>query len=110
MHNFHQMFLKEASQVGFKPDVSANKEKNQAPDRADTTVIALGVFYDTESWTWKYNDDKLAIILNALADLEGGKCLTLEQLRSLSGKLNSIIFMLEGAARHVLIKGQILNF
>ena len=62
MHNFHQMFLKEASQVGFKPDVSANKEKNQAPDRADTTVIALGVFYDTESWTWKYNDDNCVII------------------------------------------------
>ena len=94
VHNFHRMFLKEATQVGFRPDVSANKEKNQAPE---TTVIALGVFYDTESWTWKYNDDKLAIILNALADLEGGKCLTLEQLRSLSGKLNSILFMLEGA-------------
>ena len=91
---FHGIFLQEASKVGFRPDMSSNKEKNQAPE---TTVIALGVWYDTVSWTWRYNDDKLAIILNSLHALERGERLTLEQMQSLAGKLQAVIFMLEGA-------------
>ena len=93
VNSFHRIFLEEAAKTGFRPDLSAHKEKNQAPE---TTVIALGVWYDTVAWTWRYNEDKLAFILNSLLALERGQRLSLEHMQSLAGKLQAIIFMLEG--------------
>ena len=94
VHKFHKLFIEEAAFVGFRPDLTDNKEKNQAPE---TTAVALGVGFDTVAWTFGYNADKLAVILNTLARLERGEELELEQMQSLAGKLNAIRFMIEGS-------------
>ena len=90
VHRFHEVFTREADWVGFKPDKSSNREKNQAPD---TEVIALGVRFNTRNWTWGYSEEKLAVILHALYSLEVGSRLQRSEMESLAGKLNAIKFM-----------------
>ena len=90
---FHEVFLEEAAKVGLRADLSDNRDKNQEPD---TKVMALGVSYDTEKWEWGFSEGRLAIILDGLRRVEGGERLTLEEMESPVGKLNSISFLVEG--------------
>ena len=44
--------MEEARIAGFRPDLTSNGEKNQPPM---TIVTAIGVGFNTESWTWLYS-------------------------------------------------------
>ena len=90
---FNDLFLEEAEKVGFRPDISSNRDKNQEPD---TEVTALGVIFDTVKWEWGFSDQRLAIILNTLSRIEQGERLTRVEMESLVGKLNAVKFMVEG--------------
>ena len=95
---FLSIFKLEADRVGFRRDTSLNREKNQEPA---TTVVALGIHYDTVNWTWGYNEDRLALILRDLARIEAGELITKQDMERLTGKLVAVRFLVEGGHFYV---------
>ena len=90
---FFTNYKEEAEKAGFKLDKSGNRDKVQPPD---TKCTALGVEFDTVSWTWKYKADKLARILHTLAGLARGEALQYSELQSIAGKLIDVRFLVRG--------------
>ena len=100
IHSFFNNYLKEAENVGIKLDQSGNREKVQPPD---TTVTALGVQFDTVSWTWKYKKEKLIKILHTLDDIRQGKEMEFRQIQSIVGKLIDVRFLVKGGRYNMLL-------
>ena len=88
-------YLRVAEEVGVKlPVPDEDKTKVQSPA---TTVLALGMHFDTENWTVKCPELKVARILHLVRKgLVDGKLLAGE-LASLSGMLVDKLFLLRGA-------------
>ena len=69
-----------ASKKGVRLDKSGNRAKCQGPD---TTVIALGVIFNTKNWKWRMDYENAAILLcdinraisNPETDLKENECL-----------------------------------
>ena len=108
--NFYNTYVKEAETVGIRLDSSGNKEKAQPPDKR---VVALGIEYDTDTWTLSYNKDKSARLLQTIGELS----LNLHHLptdsketkarQSLAGKLLHMASITPGASTHL---SHILNW
>ena len=47
---FYDQFKATAEQIGWRLDKSGKTTKGQSPE---TTVVALGVHFDTETWNWR---------------------------------------------------------
>ena len=94
VHDFFKAYISLAAEVGVRlPEVNLDKTKVQSPD---TTVTALGLEYDTVSWSVKCPEQKLGRMLLSLR-----KCLvegftTAGELASLMGKILDKVFLLEG--------------
>ena len=85
VHKFFHAYINLAEEVGIRlPEVNVDKTKVQSPQ---TTVTALGLEYDTVSWTVKCPEDKLGRLLQDLRRcLEEGSA-TAAELASLVGKI-----------------------
>ena len=92
---FFKAYLRVAEEIGVKlPAPDVDKTKVQSPA---TTVQALGMNFDTEEWTVKCPELKVArILLLVRKGLVDGVLLAGE-LASLSGMLVDKLFLLEGA-------------
>ena len=96
---FFAKYKEEARRVGFKLDSSGNRDKVQPPD---TVCTALGVEFDTVSWTWRYKEDKMARILNTLSDLQKEDEVEFGTLQSITGKLIDVKFLVRGGKFNIL--------
>ena len=94
VHGFFKAYISVAKEVGVRlPEVDLDKTKVQSPA---TTVTALGLEYDTVSWSVRCPEEKLGRMLQSLR-----KCLvegftTAGELASLMGKILDKAFMVEG--------------
>ena len=99
VHACFMAYLRVAEEVGVRlsaPDV--DKTKVQSPA---TTVVALGMHFDTEEWTVTCPELKVARILSLVRKgLVEGKLLAGE-LASLSGMLVDKLFLIRGARFHI---------
>ena len=77
VHEFHRRFLEEAFDVGFRPDVSNNRETNLEPMNS---VVSLEIKYDI-NWTWTYSEERLSVIINTLWRLENREKLTKTEIQ-----------------------------
>ncbi len=79
---FYDQFRATAEQIGLRLDKSGNRAKCQPPA---TTVIALGVHFNTESWTWRVDEEKGARLLHDIDDILKGNSATLKKRESIVG-------------------------
>ena len=96
---FFNNYKREAEKVGFRLDNSGNRDKVQPPD---TVCTALGVEFDTKSWTWKYKEDKLARILSTLDEIQRRESVEFGTLQSITGKLIDVRFLVRGGKFNIL--------
>ena len=85
--------------MGFRLDKSGNRDKVQPPD---TVVTALGVEFDTKSWTWKYKEDKLARVLYTLEEIQREDSVDFGTIQSITGKLIDVRFLVSGGKYNML--------
>lgn len=87
-------YLQLAKRVGVRllePDV--DKSKLQSPA---TTVLALGMEFDTEAWEVRCPEGKLGRLLHALRCMMSAGVTTAGELASLTGQIVDKAFLLEG--------------
>ena len=96
---FFSNYKKEAARVGFRLDSSGSRDKVQPPD---TVCTALGVEFDTKTWTWRYKQDKLARILNTLSEIQKGERVEFGTLQSITGKIIDVKFLVRGGRFNIL--------
>jgi hypothetical protein len=101
---FYDQFRATAEQIGLRLDKSGNRAKCQPPA---TTVIALGVHFDTESWTWKVDEEKGTRLLHDIDDILKGNSATLKKRESIVGKILDMSHLLQ-SSKHML--GPIFDF
>ena len=82
VHAFYVMYMEEAAKVGFRLDYSGNRNKVQPPDNFFT---ALGVEICTNTFTWSYKADKLALILNTMNEMVEREEMEFTSLQSVMG-------------------------
>ena len=99
VHRFYENYVAEADKVGIKLDKSGNREKVQPPD---TTVIALGVMFDTVKWEWRIKPERLAHIFNVLEKIEQGCDHEFHDMQSIVGKLIDIRVLVRGGKFNLL--------
>ena len=80
---FYDQFRAMAEQIGLRLDKSRNRAKCQPPE---TTVIALGVHFDTEAWTWKVDEEKGTRLLHDIDNILKGNTTSLKKRESIVGK------------------------
>ena len=78
--------------MGLRADQSDNKARNQV---LETTVMALGVHFDTVKLEWHFNDKTISLILSDLLRVEKGESSALLEMQSLSAKLNLVSHLFE---------------
>ena len=66
VESFDRTYIEVADKLGI---VLASRDDPDKSFSATTKGQVLGIWYDSESWTWWISDEKLAIILNTLKDL-----------------------------------------
>ena len=96
---FHQIYLEEAKKLGIMLDDSGNQEKQQEPSN---TVVALGVHFDSSTWTWGFKPDKLAAILNSLKEVSVSATIDAKSIESLTVKLIDIRTLVPGGKFNLL--------
>ena len=96
---FHQTFVDEAKILGIRLDSSGNDDKQQEPK---TTVVALGVQFNTKSWTWGFKEDKLSRILHTLDSIRNCQTIPHKEMESITGKLNDVRFLVQGGKYNML--------
>ena len=106
VYAFFEKYKEEAAKVGFKLDTSGNRDKVQPPD---TVVTALGVEFDTVTFTWRYKADKLARILHTLHAIVSEEEMEYEMLQSIAGKLIDVRFLVRGGRYNLLFFLQAAN-
>ena len=90
---FFRNYLAKASEVGFKIDATGNTDKVQPPH---TTCTALGVVFNTETWTWSLKPDKLARMNQSLVKIMQGEEMEYQEMQSIIGKLIDIKSLVQG--------------
>ena len=96
---FFNTYIEEAGKVGFRLDESGNRDKLQPPD---TVCTALGVEFDTKSWTWRFKEDKMSRILCSLGEITSSDSVEFRALQSLTGKLMDVKFLVPGGRFNLL--------
>jgi hypothetical protein len=96
---FHRTYLEEALKVGIRLDQSRSKEKQQEPG---TSVVALGVRFDTQSWTWGLKPEKMARILISLDEIRRVDRISLKEIESITGKLTNVKTLVAGGKYNML--------
>ena len=91
--------MEEAAKVGIVLDDSGNAEKQQIPSE---TVTALGVYFDTRSWTWGFKEGKLPRILHTLNKVKESEVMDRKELESITGKLGDVKFLVPGGKFNML--------
>jgi hypothetical protein len=66
VEKFDRAYIEVAEKLGV---VLASRDDPEKSFSATTRGQVLGIWYDSESWTWWIGDEKLAIILNMLKEL-----------------------------------------
>ena len=95
VHKFFTAYLELAEEVGVRlPPPDVDKTKCQSPA---TSVLALGMEFDTSSWEMRCPEFKLARMLHALRQCLAGEEMTCGALASLVGQLQDKMVMLEAA-------------
>ena len=94
VHAFFKAYVALAEEVGVRlPPVDVDKTKIQSPQ---TTVVALGMEFDTVAWTVKCPEDKLGRMLHPMKKVLTSGFATAAELTSLVGKILDKAFMIEG--------------
>ena len=101
---FYDQFRATAEQIGLRLDKSGNRAKCQPPE---TTVIALGVHFDTEAWTWKVDEEKGTRLLHDIDNILKGNTTSLKKRESIVGKILDMSQLLQ-SSKHML--GPIFDF
>ena len=104
LRSFYDQYRSTADQIGVKLDKSGNKAKCQPPD---TTIVALGVHFDTEAWTWKVDHEKGARLLHDIESTLDGNETDVKQRERIVGKLLNMSLLIE-FSKHRL--GPIFDF
>ena len=95
VHACFKAYLKLAKEIGVRlPEPDLDKSKVQSPA---TTVLALGMEFDTSTWMMKCPELKVARILHLVRRGLADGVLTAGEVASLSGMLVDKLFLLEGA-------------
>ena len=95
----YQAYLRLAKEVGVKlPAPDVDKTKVQSPA---TTVLALGMEFNTEDWTVKCPEPKVGRILHLVRRALAVGFLPAGELASLAGQLVDKLFLLPGARFHI---------
>lgn len=97
--DFYNVYVKEAEAVGIRLDASDNPDKQQRPAH---TVTALGVQFNTVTWTWGLKEDKLLRILHSLTSLQAGNLVDHKTLESITGKLVDVKSLVPGGKFNLL--------
>ena len=99
VYKFFEAYVALAAELGVRlPPVNVDREKIQSPQ---SSVVALGMFFDTCSWEVKCPEFKLGRILHTVRQGLAEGCLPAGELHSLVGQLQDKLFMLEGARFHM---------
>lgn len=99
VYKFFESYVALAAELGVRlPPVNVDRDKIQSPH---TTVVALGMMFDTCSWEVKCPELKLGRILHVVRQGLAEGCLSAAELHSLIGQLQDKLFMLEGARFHM---------
>ena len=81
---FDSVFYQVAGKLGIKLAPRVDPEKSFGPN---CSGLVLGIFYDTNSWTWALNHEKLSRLLHDLKEFLTVDSLPQERVWSLVGKL-----------------------
>ena len=84
LRDFYDQYRQTAAQIGLRLDKSGNRAKCQPPE---TTIIALGVHFDTEAWTWRMDAEKGARLLHEIESILEGNTATIKQRERIVGKI-----------------------
>lgn len=84
LDRFDAMFYLIADKLGIKLAPREDPEKSFAPS---SSGLVLGIFYDTSTWTWALNHEKLSRLLHDLKDFLIADSLPQDRVWSLVGKL-----------------------
>ena len=99
VYKFFEAYVKLAEEVGVRlPPVNVDKSKIQSPQ---TTVVALGMEFDTVSWQVRCPELKLGRILHAVRQGLAVGSVPAAEWHSLVGQLQDKLFMVEGARFHM---------
>ena len=74
------------------------------PDKSfgpSTSGTVLGVFYNTEDWTWGIPSKKLTLILRSIAQFLASKSVKQGEMWSLLGKIQNVRALVPGGRFHV---------
>ena len=95
VHKFFRAYIELAEEVGVRlPPPDEDKTKCQSPA---TSVLALGMEFDTISWEMRCPEFKLGRMLHALRQCLADGTITSGELASLVGQLQDKMIMLEAA-------------
>ena len=95
VYKFHRAYLELAEEVGVRlPPPDVDKSKCQSPA---TSVLALGMEFDTVAWEMRCPEFKLGRMLHALRQCLAAGTTTGGELASLVGQLKDKMVMLEAA-------------
>ena len=96
---FFESYVALAAELGVKlPPVNVDRDKIQSPQ---TSVVALGMLFDTCSWEVKCPELKLGRILHTVRRGLAEGHIPAAEFHSLVGQLQDKLFMLEGARFHM---------
>ena len=98
LRDFYNQYRATAAQIGLRLDKSGNKTKCQPQA---TTVVALGVFFDTEAWTWRMDAEKGIRLLHKINDVLKGNNTDCKQRERIVGKILDMYQLLE-SSKHML--------
>ena len=104
LRDFYNQYRATAAQIGLRLDKSGNKKNCQPPE---TTVVVLGVFFDTEAWTWRMDAEKGIRLLHKINDVLKGNKTDCKQRERIVGKILDMSQLLE-SSKHML--GPICDF
>ena len=99
VYKFFAAYIKLAEEIGVRlPPVDVDKTKVQSPQ---TTVVALGMDFDTITWQVKCPEFKLGRMLHTVRQGLAVGSIPAAELHSLVGQLQDKLFMVEGARFHI---------
>ena len=84
LKQFDDQFFRVAEELGVKLAPRDDPDKSFGPSTSGTV---LGVFYDTEAWTWHIKGEKLLRLLHQIQDVLEAEVVRQDALWSLTGKI-----------------------
>ena len=92
LRNLYGQYQLTEDQIRVRLDESGNKAKCQPPD---TTVVALGVHFDTQTWTWRMNNKKEIRLLHKIKGVLEGIEPDIKQNERIVGQIYDMSLLLE---------------